>query len=56
MIMRSGALDMSTGEALNRERTMLLSFQSFDDFMIHQVADYHHNTDFRDCLRILPVG
>ena len=28
---------------------VLLSFQSFDDFMIHQVADYHHNTDFRDC-------
>jgi quinol monooxygenase YgiN len=28
---------------------VLLSFQSFDDFMTHQVADYHHNTDFRDC-------
>ena len=28
---------------------VLLSFNSFEDFMVHQVADYHHNTDFRDC-------
>ena len=35
----------------SNERTyyVLLSFKSFDDFMIHQVADYHHNTDFGDC-------
>jgi len=33
------------------ERTyyVLLSFDSFNDFMTHQVADYHHNTDFGDC-------
>ena len=33
------------------ERTyyVLLSFESFNDFIIHQVADYHHNTDFKDC-------
>ena len=33
------------------ERTyyVLLSFNSFEDFMTHQVAEYHHNTDFRDC-------
>jgi hypothetical protein len=28
---------------------VLLSFNSFDDFMRHQVADYHHNADFRNC-------
>ena len=28
---------------------VLLSFETFDDFMVHQVADYHHNTDFQDC-------
>ena len=33
----------------SRTYYVLLSFQSFDDFMTHQVADYHHNTDFRDC-------
>ena len=33
------------------ERTyyVLLSFENFDGFMIHQVADYHHNVDFMDC-------
>ena len=33
----------------DRTYYVLLSFESFDDFMTHQVADYHHNTDFRDC-------
>ena len=33
------------------ERTyyVLLSFENFDGFMKHQVADYHHNVDFMDC-------
>jgi quinol monooxygenase YgiN len=33
------------------ERTyyVLLSFNDFDSFMRHQVADYHHNVDFMDC-------
>ena len=33
------------------ERTyyVLLSFENFDGFMTHQVADYHHNVDFMDC-------
>lgn len=28
---------------------VLLSFESFDGFMEHQVADYHHNAGFGDC-------
>lgn len=32
-----------------RSYYVLLSFNSFDDFMRHQVADYHHNADFRNC-------
>ena len=28
---------------------VLLSFDSFDGFMEHQVADYHHNAGFGDC-------
>ena len=33
------------------ERTyyVLLSFDDFDAFMEHQVADYHHNAGFGDC-------
>lgn len=32
-----------------RQYYVLLSFDSFDDFMVHQVADYHHNAGFGDC-------
>ncbi|MGI9623797.1 MAG: putative quinol monooxygenase [Acidimicrobiales bacterium] len=28
---------------------VLLSFDDFDGFMTHQVADYHHNAGFGDC-------
>ena len=37
------------------ERTyyVLLSFENFDGFMTHQVADYHHNVDFMDCFEEL---
>jgi hypothetical protein len=28
---------------------VLLSFDDFDGFMEHQVADYHHNAGFGDC-------
>ena len=42
----------------SKDRTyyVLLSFESFDDFMSHQVADYHHNTDFRDCFESITSG
>ena len=33
----------------DRTYYVLLSFQDFDGFMEHQVADYHHNVDFMDC-------
>ncbi len=32
-----------------RQYYVLLSFRSFDDFMVHQVADYHHHAPFGDC-------
>jgi hypothetical protein len=28
---------------------VLLSFDDFDGFMEHQIADYHHNAPFGDC-------
>jgi len=33
----------------DRTYYVLLSFKDFNAFMIHQVADYHHNADFSDC-------
>ena len=33
----------------DRTYFVLLSFEDFDGFMTHQVADYHHNVDFMDC-------
>lgn len=36
------------GEA-PRTYYVLLSFDDFDGFMTHQVADYHHDANFGDC-------
>ncbi len=33
----------------DRTYYVLLSFENFEGFMEHQVADYHHNVDFMDC-------
>ncbi len=32
-----------------RHYFVLLIFEDFDSFMVHQVADYHHNAGFGDC-------
>lgn len=37
------------------ERTyyVMLSFDDFDGFMVHQVADYHHDAGFSECFESL---